>query len=76
MSERKITTGMSGIWRNRGNWLNLGRKTNPVEIAGCVSKAASDSKRKSDRVLHPIRLKIMIYEADEDKYDSLEKIKI
>lgn len=75
-SERTITTGMSGIWRNKWSWLHLGIQKNPVIAAGGIAEAASANRIKSETGLFKTRLKIMVYEANENKFKSLEEIKI
>ena len=75
-NERNITTGISGIWRNRSYWLHLGRPTSPVVTEGTIANAANKSKVESEKRLFGTRLKIMIYEAHPDKYESLDQIKI
>ncbi len=74
--ERRITTGMSGIWRNKWCWLHLGRNRNPVILAGSIPKAASVSKIESEKKLFKTRLRIMIYEAQPDRFESLDEIKV
>ena len=74
--ERIITTGMSGIWRSRSKWLHLGKAENPVTKAGCISKAISQSVEESRQGLFNTRIKIMIYEAQPSRYESLEDIKV
>ncbi len=76
MTDRIITTGISGIWRNRSQWLHLGKAENPVLKAGSMDKAKSQSAEKARQGLFGTRLKIMIYEAHPDKYESLDDIKI
>lgn len=75
MVDRNITTGMSGIWRNKFSWLHLGKAINPVLEAGSVKKAASSSKVQSEKLLYKTRLQIMIYEANPENYDCLDDIK-
>lgn len=76
MVDRIITTGMSGIWRNKNSWLHLNKAENPVLKAGNMGKAKNQSVEKARQGLFDIRLKIMIYEAQPDKYESLDDIKI
>lgn len=75
-TDRIITTGISGIWRNRGQWLHLGKTKSPVLETGSMSNAKSQSVEKARQGLFGTRLKIMIYEAQSDKYESLDDIKI
>jgi hypothetical protein len=74
--ERNITTGMSGIWRNRSCWLHLGRPTSPVVTEGTIANAAAKSRVESEIKLFGTRLRIMIYEAKPEKYESLDEIKV
>ncbi len=75
-SDRIITTGFSGIWRNKESWLHLVPGKNPVITADGIANAASKNRVKSEILLFETRLKIMIYEAHPEKYESLDEIKI
>jgi hypothetical protein len=75
-ADRIITSGISDIWRNRKQWLHLGKARNPVLEAGSVKKAASHTKVQSEKLLYKTRLQIMIYEAQPDVYESFDDIKI
>lgn len=74
-ADRIITTGISGIWRNRFPWLHLGKTENPVLKAGSMGKAKSQSVEKARQGLFGTRVKIMIYEANPENYESLDDIK-
>lgn len=75
-SDRIITTGQSGIWRNRHQWLHLGKAKNPVLEAGSFAEAKSKSVEETRQGLFGTRVKIMIYEANPENYESLDDIKI
>ena len=65
------------LWRRKEQRIGFKNlELNPVKKEGNIQKAISKSVEEVRQGLFDIRVKIMIYEANENKYQSLDEIKI
>ena len=65
------------LWRRKEQRIRFKNlELNPVKKAGNVKRAISSSVEENRQGLFNIKVRIMIYEANPDKYKSLDDIKI